>query len=326
MKHQLLTILSLLIFVGATAQDMSIDETVTYINNKLRANPKIENSNFYHNHKYESRIEVTNDGYLIVNVVDYNRYSNQTSYEQCWQTGTKYLIKTTKVGGPIGYNGNCFKEGDITLEGIGINDYGNCSLSLNYQGQAKSSSMGVIKFGNELEIGESLCNAVKYLLNLCKSSLVEKNIDDPFAAPRTNFGKSDTEKNIRGEVRLKRNYGGTYEVPVILNGVLKIDFILDSGASDISISPDVALTLLKTGTVRQSDFIGTQKYSFADGTTATSKVFYLREVEIGGFVMKNVKASISNSINAPMLLGQSLLQQLGSITIDNDRSVLIIRK
>jgi len=326
MKHQLLTILSLLIFVGATAQDMSIDETVTYINNKLRANPKIENSNFYHNHKYESRIEVTNDGYLIVNVVDYNRYSNQTSYEQCWQTGTKYLIKTTKVGGPIGYNGNCFKEGDITLEGIGINDYGNCSLSLNYQGQAKSSSMGVIKFGNELEIGESLCNAVKYLLNLCKSSLVEKNIDDPFAAPRTNFGKSDTEKNIRGEVRLKRNYGGTYEVPVILNGVLKIDFILDSGASDISISPDVALTLLKTGTVRQSDFIGTQKYSFADGTTATSKVFYLREVEIGGFVMKNVKASISNSVNAPMLLGQSLLQQLGSITIDNDRSVLIIRK
>jgi aspartyl protease family protein len=326
MKHQLLTILSVLIFVGATAQDMSIDETVTYINNKLRANPKIENSNFYHNHKYESRIEVTNDGYLIVNVVDYNRYSNQTSYEQCWQTGTKYLIKTTKVGGPIGYNGNCFKEGNITLEGIGIYDYGNCSLSLNYQGQAKSSAMGVIKFGNELEIGESLCNAINYLLNLCKVSLKEKSTNDPFAAKTTNFGGLDTEKNIVGEVRLKRMNGGTYQVPVILNGVLKIDFIFDSGASDVSISPDIALTLMKTGTVKQTDFIGTQKYSFADGSSATSKVFYLREVEIGGYRLKNVKASISNSLNAPMLLGQSVLQQLGSVTIDNERSVLIIRK
>jgi predicted aspartyl protease len=83
---------------------------------------------------------------------------------------------------------------------------------------------------------------------------------------------------------------------------------------------------MKTGTVKQTDFIGTQTYSFADGSSATSKVFYLREVEIGGYRLKNVKASISNSLNAPMLLGQSVLQQLGSVTIDNERSVLIIRK
>ena len=38
--------------------------------------------------------------------------------------------------------------------------------------------------------------------------------------------------------------GGVYEVPVLVNGVLKINFIIDSGASDVAISPDVALTLV----------------------------------------------------------------------------------
>ena len=125
-------------------------------------------------------------------------------------------------------------------------------------------------------------------------------------------------------IKMTKSQSGIFEVPVELNKVLKISFIFDSGASDVSISPDVALTLIRTGTITETDFIGSQVYSFADGSKATSEVFILKEIKIGGHIIKNVRASISNSINAPMLLGQSVLQRLGRFTIDNNNHTLII--
>jgi clan AA aspartic protease (TIGR02281 family) len=130
--------------------------------------------------------------------------------------------------------------------------------------------------------------------------------------------------NRKKIIQMTKSPGGTYDIPVELNGVLKISFIFDSGASDVSISPDVALTLMKTGTIKESDFIGTQQYMFANGSTATSQVFILQEIKIGGYVIKKVRASISNSIDAPMLLGQSVLQRLGKFGIDNNNHTLTI--
>jgi hypothetical protein len=63
--------------------------------------------------------------------------------------------------------------------------------------------------------------------------------------------------------------GGIYHVPVVINDTLKLDFIVDSGASDVSIPADVALTLMRTGTIKESDFIGTEKYGLADGSTVS---------------------------------------------------------
>ncbi len=137
-------------------------------------------------------------------------------------------------------------------------------------------------------------------------------------------GRSRNNSSSKKIIQMTKSPGGTYDIPVEVNGVLKISFIFDSGASDVSISPDVALTLIKTGTIRQSDFIGTQQYTFANGSTATSQVFILQEIKIGGYVIKKVRTSISNSIDAPMLLGQSVLQRLGRFTIDNNNHTLII--
>jgi len=130
-----------------------------------------------------------------------------------------------------------------------------------------------------------------------------------------------TSSNI---VPMEKLNSGLYNVPVIINGVLKISFVFDSGASDVSISPDVAFTLVRTGTIRESDFIGTQKYRFADGTTANSNLFLLRELKIGNKTIVNVRASISNSLDAPMLLGQSVLQEFGKFSIDNINHTLTI--
>ncbi len=124
-------------------------------------------------------------------------------------------------------------------------------------------------------------------------------------------------------VKVKKS-NGVFSVPVELNGVLKIDFIFDSGASDVSISPDVALTLLKTGTIKKEDWLEGAYYKFADGSTAKSKRFKMSSIKIGNKIIKNVTCSISNSIDAPMLLGQSVLGKFGKYTFDNVNQRLIL--
>ncbi|MCL2860766.1 MAG: retroviral-like aspartic protease family protein [Oscillospiraceae bacterium] len=118
--------------------------------------------------------------------------------------------------------------------------------------------------------------------------------------------------------------GGVYEVPVELNGVLKINFIFDSGASDVSISPDVAATLVRTGTIRDSDWLPGAYYSFADGSTAKSARFKLRSLKIGNKTVYDVTCGIANSLEAPMLLGQSVLSKFGKYSFDYRTETLTI--
>ncbi|MBL7740021.1 MAG: retroviral-like aspartic protease family protein [Chitinophagaceae bacterium] len=117
---------------------------------------------------------------------------------------------------------------------------------------------------------------------------------------------------------------GVYKLPVNLNGVMTLDFTLDLGASDVSLSPDVFLVLYRSGTISEADFIGMQTYKFADGSTAKSSVFNLKALKIGDVELKDVRASISNNISSPLLLGQSALKKLPSYKIDNQNNKLII--
>ena len=47
-------------------------------------------------------------------------------------------------------------------------------------------------------------------------------------------------------------------------------------------------------------------------------------INFGGLELTNVRASVVKSQNAPLLLGQSVLQRLGKIEIDNTKRVLKI--
>jgi len=175
------------------------------------------------------------------------------------------------------------------------------------------------KFALSLESANSILFDSENELDINESSKVVANyikIVAPLAAG----------KQKRSVVKMQLAPSGLYSVPVEINGVLKISFILDSGASDVSISPDIALTLIKAGTITSSDYIGVREYVFANGAKATSRVFNLKQIKIGDFIFKNIRATISNSISSPMLLGQSLLQKLGNITIDNSSHELVITK
>jgi clan AA aspartic protease (TIGR02281 family) len=117
--------------------------------------------------------------------------------------------------------------------------------------------------------------------------------------------------------------GGVYELPVRINGVLTLRFILDTGASEVNIPADVALTLLRTGTITQSDFLPGKFYELADGSILKSSRFTIRELDIGGIKISHVPASVGRA-NGSLLLGQSFLGRLESWSLDNKRHVLII--
>jgi hypothetical protein len=118
-------------------------------------------------------------------------------------------------------------------------------------------------------------------------------------------------------------HGGTYTVPVLINGVLPLHFTIDSGASDVSIPSDVVSVLIRTGSLKDSDFIGSQKYVLADGSVITSRVFVIRSLKVGDQTITNVRGSVADA-NASLLLGQSFLGKFKSWSMDNSKHELVL--
>jgi predicted aspartyl protease len=75
-------------------------------------------------------------------------------------------------------------------------------------------------------------------------------------------------------------------MPCLVNG-LKLNFIFDTGASDVSISLTEASFMLKNGYLKESDIKGTEYYSFANGDIAEGTTILLREVDIKGIKLYN---------------------------------------
>jgi clan AA aspartic protease (TIGR02281 family) len=117
--------------------------------------------------------------------------------------------------------------------------------------------------------------------------------------------------------------GGIYHVPVVINDALKLDFMVDSGAADVCIPADVALTLMRTGSIKKSDFIGTETYRLADGSTVSSRTFIIRSLTVGDRTVTDVRASIAD-VTGPLLLGQSFLKRFKSWSQDNAAHELIL--
>lgn len=118
--------------------------------------------------------------------------------------------------------------------------------------------------------------------------------------------------------------GGTFKVPVRLNNQLTLDFTIDSGAAVVSVPADVVLTLIRTNTIRGSDFRGEQVYVLADGSRVKSRNFILRTLAVGDQTIENVEATIVG-VKGSLLLGQSFLRHFKSWSIDNTTHELVLQ-
>ena len=105
---------------------------------------------------------------------------------------------------------------------------------------------------------------------------------------------------------------------------LPLHFILDTGASTVSISNVEANFMMKNNYLTTRDVQGKQSFMTADGNISEGTIINLRNVEFGGLELPNIRASIKTNQRAPLLLGQSVLSRLGKIEIDNENNLLKI--
>ena len=91
---------------------------------------------------------------------------------------------------------------------------------------------------------------------------------------------------------IAKSDGGTFVVPVEINRITP-RFTIDSGAADVTIPTDVFSTLVRTGSIKESDITGKQTYVLAHGSTSDSITFLIRSLKIGSKVVENVKGAVA---------------------------------
>ena len=116
---------------------------------------------------------------------------------------------------------------------------------------------------------------------------------------------------------------GVFVVPVSVNGLVTIECVVDSGASDVNVPTSVFRKLLGAGSIQDSDFLGTKEYTLADGSTQRGRVIRIRSLKVGNVVVMNVMASVGGDASNA-LLGQSFLERFPSWSLDNIRHALVL--
>jgi predicted aspartyl protease len=123
------------------------------------------------------------------------------------------------------------------------------------------------------------------------------------------------------------------EIPLVRNGKLfslNIQFgkklkkyILDSGASDMSIDDETFQYLENTNQLKIENRLTDSKYQLADGSLVQFKRVRIPSFSLNDIVVKNIDATIIEN-GKPLLLGKSFLDSFKSWKIDNEKGILVI--
>jgi len=134
---------------------------------------------------------------------------------------------------------------------------------------------------------------------------------------------TSTKRQFSGKTIVKMTKeNGVYKIPVSINN-LNMVFIFDTGAGLISISNVEASYLYKQGKLAKEDILGKAEFIDANGDISVGTIIRLKEVTIGNRTIYNINASVVNNSIAPLLFGQSALEQFGKISIDYNNSTII---
>ena len=159
------------------------------------------------------------------------------------------------------------------------------------------------------------------ILYAASGSIIEQGVYENGVLTKTETALPQVSANTH-RVQLVKEVG-IYTVPVLINDVLMLHFVVDSGAADVTIPADVVMTLIRTGTIKDNDFIGNQKYQLADGSVIDSKQFIIRSLKVGDQIVENVNGSVGD-VKGSLLLGQSFLEKFKSWSMDNASHELVL--
>ncbi len=127
------------------------------------------------------------------------------------------------------------------------------------------------------------------------------------------------DNNTKITVPVKKQ-GNVYLVEITIGGQNLI-YMIDSGASEMIISSAIEKKLLEMGIIRNSDYLPSQRFTFADGRSQEFRRVKLAVVKIGPIKVENVEAAIGNE-DGILLLGKSFLDKFKYWKINNDNQTL----
>ena len=343
-----LTIVFLLITFTPSlkSQNLSIKETIEYINNSLIIGGKIEINNegiltyttltknydlnifLYYNYgadytKDKQKMETKKSIFKIhisdINEIDLFDPNKNNKFNRKWGTGlpgTKYLqewaIKIKCLKDEVHHikKGDCISVLKNSYDSS--KEYYTSEIIIRTKTGHKSSS-------------EKTRNALLYLMDIIKdkSYYNKENDDDPFASKSFNENQFEIKSvNENGKIKLdSRN--GVYYINITIGNITR-KFILDSGASDVLISKELEKSLIERGFLKKENYLPEGLYKIADGSIIKCRRLLIPKLIIGEFTLFNVKATVNYSDT--MLLGKSVLDKFTNWNIDNLNKTLKLTK
>lgn len=124
------------------------------------------------------------------------------------------------------------------------------------------------------------------------------------------------------KIAYKEQYGNTVTIPVQLNG-MGVDMIFDTGASTTCITLAEAQYMFNKGYLTEDDVLDLQKFQTADGNISIGLRIIIRKLSIGDEIkLRNVEAVVVENQQAPLLLGQSVMQKFREVSVDRENKII----
>jgi aspartyl protease family protein len=322
LKKKIIYLLFLTVYVSY-GQELTVNETLDYINNKL-SQSKIftlnKNGDFYFINLFHSSLWDKGLGQE-----DWKNKIKEKNYQIELSDINKALYTSLSFGQLN--NVKFSSRNDDSFSYIYFNCQSQkCLTEIEFlrpaliKSETKYTSISSVTQKISFDDNEKILRAIGYLQNLIKySDEYKKKDDDPFASK--NYNKNIGKLKEKEAIDLINN-NGVFIVPILINGE-KLEFILDSGASEISISKEVEQLFIFNGTIKKENYLEPALYRIANGNIISCRRVNLGEVKIGNITIRNVVASIGIS-NTPLLLGRNFFDNFNSWTIDNQTNRLIL--
>lgn len=345
MKKLTIIFLLLTFSLSLKSQNLSMNETIEYINSNLIKGGKIEinnlgiltyttltkdyDLNIYYNHngnyiKDKQKME-TKKSIFKIHISDINEIglfdpNKNNEFNRKWGTGlpgTKYLqewaIKLLCSTNEIYHikKGDCISVSKDSYD-YDSKEYYTSKITIRTKTGHKSSS-------------EKTRNALLYLMDIIKGKNYynKENDDDPFASKNFNENQFEIKSvNNNGTIKLNSK-NGVYYINITIDNITR-KFILDSGASDVLISKELEKSLIRKGFIKKEDYLPDGLYKIADGSIIKCRRLLIPKLTIGEFTLLNVQATVNYSDT--MLLGKSVLDKFTSWNIDNLSKTLKLTK
>lgn len=300
-----------LIGLTGRAQQLSLSETIDYINQAI--------SN-------ERKLSLSTDGMITYSGISYTKkpfaYTVHISELRLPREVEQPMFSNIDGKNPWQINLWC-KGAKRNFDGS--NSTIPCIQETSGDSRSNSSYFSLTTKGEDKYSTEKLLNAVSYLFALAKENGMDVRADnDPFAPNNYNPNAVEVKSTSKnGSIRLSMQ-NGVYHIMVTIGGITK-SFVLDSGASEVLISQEYERALIANGTLRKENYLTPALYRIADGSIVQCKRVVIPKLTIAGFTISNVQASIGVG-SVSLLLGKTVLDKFSSWTINNQTQTLNIEK